>query len=189
MSIHPNLNSLTIEAIDEYIMVAKYCVETRKDDGGIYGYPATLLLFCVIDAIGNGLRAGREPFGILKEAPFNCALNDHQIKTLETWYRNPLSHNGMIAPGVCLSPEEIGDAFVVIDDEPVKIRVKPLCDLVRWAWDEVDKPALTSTWRSGRLPRNSSLNLGPSATASVTLTITGTQHPAPASTGSRTKKP
>ncbi|SPE17480.1 hypothetical protein SBA5_100078 [Candidatus Sulfotelmatomonas gaucii] len=189
MSIHLNLNSLTVEAIEEYLAITKYCVETRKNGGGIYGYPATLLLFCVIDAIGNGKRAGKEPFRILKEAPFNCRLNDAQIKTLETWYRNPLAHEGMIAPGVCLSPEESGDAFAVVGDEPVQIRVKTLYNLVRAAWDQIDKSTLKSNWGPRRLPKNLNPTASPSATASVQIAVTGSLSQAQRGASSATEKP
>ncbi|MGB8032130.1 MAG: hypothetical protein WCF30_20970 [Terracidiphilus sp.] len=189
MSIHLNLNSLTIEAIEEYLAIAKYSVEKRKDDGGIYGWPATLLLFCVIDAIGNGQRTGKEPFRILKEAPFNCRLNDVQIKTLETWYRNPLAHEGIIAPGVCLSPEETGDAFAVVGDEPVQIRVKPFYNLVRAAWDQLDKSKLKRNWEPRRMPKNWNPTASQSATASVTIAVTGTLSQFQQGASSSTKKP
>lgn len=81
MGIHPNVNSLTVEVLEEYLDIAKHCIATKKGDGGIYGYPATLLLFCVIDALGNCLISGKEPFRVLKEAPFNCKLTIRQIKT------------------------------------------------------------------------------------------------------------
>ncbi|MGH9562694.1 MAG: hypothetical protein ACRD3S_14680 [Terracidiphilus sp.] len=147
MTIHPNVNGLTIEAIEEYLDIAKFCISSKKQDGGIYGYPATLLLFSVINAIGESQTAGNEPFRVLKEKPFGCQLNDRQIKKLEQWYRNLLTHNGMIAPGACLSPEDRGDPFKFDRDEPVMIRVKPLYTLVRNAWDQFDKANVNAMWR------------------------------------------
>ena len=44
---------MSIEAIDEYLAIAEHCVSMHKANGGIYGYPAVLLLFCVIDALRN----------------------------------------------------------------------------------------------------------------------------------------
>jgi hypothetical protein len=148
VAIHPSVSSLTVEAIEEYLDVAKYCVDNKKPDGGIYGYPAVLLLFCIVNAIGRSLNHGKAPFRILKTEPFSCRLSDPQIKQLEEWYRNPLVHNGMIAPGACLSPEESGDAFTITSGEPVLIRVKPLYDLVRAAWDHLDKSKMNSRWRA-----------------------------------------
>jgi hypothetical protein len=146
MAIHPDASSLTAEAVEEYLDIAKLCITTKKQDGGIYGYPATLLLFCVIEALGNSLIADNEPFRVLKRAPFNCPLNDRQVKQLEQWYRNPLAHNGMIAPGVCLSPEDGGTPFTFNSNEPVLIRVKSLYNLVHGAWEQADKVKLNHRW-------------------------------------------
>jgi hypothetical protein len=146
MAIHSNTNSLTAEVIEEYLSIAKLCITTKKQDGGIYGYPATLLLFCIIEALGRNLIVGKEPFRILKASPFNCKLNNHQVKQLEQWYRNPLAHNGMIKPGVYLSPEDGGAPFTFISDEPVLIHVNSLYNLVQCAWEQVDKARLNNVW-------------------------------------------
>jgi hypothetical protein len=148
MAIHPNTNSLTVEVIEEYLDVAKMCIDARKPDGGIYGYPATLLLFCVINALGANLLKSNEPFQVLMHEPFNCKLSNGQVKKLETWYRNLLAHNGMIAPGVCLSPQDTGEPVHFDQGEPVLIRVKALYNLVRAAWEHVDKSSLDSKWLS-----------------------------------------
>lgn len=147
MSLHSNVNSLTIEAVQEYLDVAEHCVRNKKGDGGIYGYPATLLLFCVINAIGESTIEGNEPFRVLKAEPFNLSLSDTQVKQLEQWYRNLLTHNAMIAPGAILSPEECGDPFVFASNEPVMIRVKPLYNSVHTAWDRLDKTKMNCDWR------------------------------------------
>jgi hypothetical protein len=148
MAIHPNANSLTVEAIEEYLEVAKMCIDARKQDGGIYGYPATLLLFCVINALGASQLRGNEPFQVLTQPPFNCNLSSGQVKKLEIWYRNLLAHNGLIAPGVCLSPEDGAEPFHFDHGEPVLIRVKSLYRLVHAAWQQIDKVNLNSGWKS-----------------------------------------
>jgi len=53
MAIHSDLRSMSVEAIEEYLAIAKHCVSTRKSNGGLYGYPAVLLLCCIIDPLGN----------------------------------------------------------------------------------------------------------------------------------------
>ncbi len=53
MAIRSDLRSMSVEAIEEYLAIAKHCVSTRKSNGGLYGYPAVLLLCCIIDALGN----------------------------------------------------------------------------------------------------------------------------------------
>jgi hypothetical protein len=53
MAIHQNLAEA--DAIDEYIELARIGLNFKKPDGGCLGYPSTLLLFCVIDALSNHL--------------------------------------------------------------------------------------------------------------------------------------
>jgi hypothetical protein len=173
MAIHLNANSLTAEAIEEYLDIAKLCIDTKKHDGGIFGYPATLLLFCVINALGESLCKGNEPFQVLMQPPFNCNLSRDQIKKLEMWYRNLLAHNGMIAPGACLSPDESGDAFVFVASEPIQIRVKSLYDLVRAAWDQVNRAMLNSSWKHHTNPEIQNPILLPGATPSMPVTASG----------------
>jgi hypothetical protein len=48
--------TLAIEAIDEYLLVARHCVEQQKPQSGIFGYPAALLLLCIVNALGTYLR-------------------------------------------------------------------------------------------------------------------------------------
>ncbi len=188
MAIHPNANSITVEVIEEYLDIAKLCIATKKYDGGIYGYPATLLLFCVINALGESLCRGNEPFQVLMQPPFNSNLSRDQIKKLEKWYRNLLAHNGMIAPGVCLSPDENGDAFVFVANEPMQIRVKSLYTLVRAAWDQVNKAMLNSGWKHHTNPEIQNPILLAGATASMPLTASGSNYvPAPGTINGRKK--
>ena len=71
MAIHLKASSLAIEAIEEYLTIAEYCIAAKKDDGGIYGYPATLLLFCVVNVMGNNLLPGNERFRVLRWPHFD----------------------------------------------------------------------------------------------------------------------
>ncbi|HTU45708.1 MAG TPA: hypothetical protein VMF91_11635 [Bryobacteraceae bacterium] len=188
MAIHLNANSLTVEVIEEYLDTAKLCIATKKQDGGIYGYPATLLLFCVINALGSSLIAGKEPFRVLNEAPFNCGLDNRQVKQLEQWYRNLLAHNGMIAPGSCLSPEEGHAPFTFSSDEPVLIHVKSLYNLVRDAWDKLDKVKLNSNWAGSKNLEIKKPILLPGATASMSVTASGSIYMPPQRANSGAKK-
>jgi len=179
MAIHPNANSITVEAIEEYLEVAKMCIDARKQDGGIYGYPATLLLFCVINALGASLLRGNEPFQVLMQPPFNCNLSRDQVKKLEIWYRNLLAHKGMIAPGVCLSPEDGAEPFHFDHGEPVLIRVGSLYSLVRATWQQVDKVNLNSEWKSPTsLTITNPLDFS-NASASVPVTASGSPYVPP----------
>ena len=53
MAVHNDLPPMAREAIEEYLTIANYCVTTRKPNNGVYGYPAVLLLFSVVDALSN----------------------------------------------------------------------------------------------------------------------------------------
>lgn len=188
MAVHPNATSLTVEVIEEYLDIAKMCIATRKPDGGIYGYPATLLLFCVINALGNSLIGGNEPFRLLKQAPFKCGLDDRQVKQLEQWYRNLLAHNGMIAPGTCLSPDDSGAPFSFDTEELVLIRVKPLYAMVRSAWERIDKTRLNSGWKFSTNPtiRNPVFLRG--ASSAMPVTASGSMYAPPRTANDRAKK-
>jgi hypothetical protein len=105
MAIHSELKDLAIDATDEYLTAAKACVQARKPaDGGILGYPAMLLLFCVTDAIGHSpilkVKGGDVRLGVLKHPIFGLNLTDKQIGNLKQMYRNRLAHNGLLTPGV-----------------------------------------------------------------------------------------
>jgi hypothetical protein len=90
-------------------------ISSRKPDGGIYGYPTTLLLFCVIDAISCHLGHPDYSLGVLSDPLFGFKGN---VQDLKNWYRNLLAHNGMIAPGTILTVEETGDAIELITESP-----------------------------------------------------------------------
>src|SRR5687768_4802798 len=131
MALHPNAASMTIEAIEEYLLAAKICLGHQKEDGGGLGYPSTLLLFCVVEALGTYLIKEKEPFRVLNTPCFGLTLEVEQIKQLEKWYRNPLAHNAMIVPGVCLTLESTGEPFAFsASGEPTAIRLKPFYTLV-----------------------------------------------------------
>src|SRR5947209_2420992 len=117
MAIHEHLSTMAIEAIDEYFEVARYCVEQQKPQGGIFGYPATLLLLCVVNALGTYLRKERvviegkeqpitqgEPFRVFNHSILNLNLTMEQIKKIEKAYRNQLAHAALIEPGAWLTP-------------------------------------------------------------------------------------
>ena len=59
------------------------CIDARKQDGGIYGYPATLLLFCAFNALGASLLRGKGPFQVLMQPPFNGNLTNRLYRVAE----------------------------------------------------------------------------------------------------------
>jgi hypothetical protein len=155
MALHSNAATLTIEAIEEYLATARYCLDVVKPGtGGCFGYPATLLLFCVVNAMGGYAIRGNEPFRVLNTPCFGSNLTPTQVKQLEKWYRNLLAHNGMIAPGTILTPETEGEPFEFSKaGEPTLIRVKLFYALVLKAWAAFDKTLIDATRRPEQNPK------------------------------------
>jgi hypothetical protein len=59
MAVHTTLAGLGREVIGDFLIAAEMCVEHKKPDGSILGYPATLLLLAITDAIGHERNVGR----------------------------------------------------------------------------------------------------------------------------------
>jgi hypothetical protein len=129
---------MSVEAIEEYLAIAEHCISTRKTNGGLYGYPSVLLLFCIIDALSNYVGHPKNTLrGIRSIFP---GLTKKQIQDLKNWYRNLPAHQAIIMPGTQLSAEPTGTPIEFgPDGEPTHIRVIPFYQLVRRGWDAFDK--------------------------------------------------
>lgn len=111
MAIHPNLQSMLKESLPEMLLVAKYCVEFRKDTNtwpapGCYGYPAALLLLSIADSIGSYVEQGKikNHFKILNNKDYyGLNLSDEEIRIMLDNYRNLLSHNTVVSTNVGLN--------------------------------------------------------------------------------------
>jgi hypothetical protein len=146
MAYHEEAASVVTEAIDEYLLMAEYGINFRKASGGILGYPTALLLLSVIDILGSYAVASKEHFLVLSQPCFGLQLTVAQIKRIEHWYRNLLAHNGFIAPGTVLRPDDDGEPFTLDSHgEPTVLRVKPLFRAVKLAWERFDKSLLDAT--------------------------------------------
>jgi hypothetical protein len=87
-----------------------------------------------------------------------------------------------------VGPED-GDApFTFSSDEPVLIRVKSLYNLVRDAWEKLDKVKLNSNWEVSTNPEIKNPIFLPSATATMPVTASGSIYLPPRRANSRTKK-
>ena len=152
MAAHSNPRSMSIEAIDEYLAIAEHCISTRKTNGGVYGYPAVLLLFCIIDALGNYVGHAKNTLrGIQSIFP---DLSEEQIKHLKNWYRNQPAHQAIIMPGTQLSDDPIGTAIEFDSDgEPTHIRVIPLYRAVKSGWEAFDKSTINPTFEQNQAPK------------------------------------
>ena len=156
MAIHPNLWELSQEAIEEYLLTIRACLSHRKPGGGCLGYPATLLMLCLIEAFGTFLRGEEvvidgkrqritqgEPFRVLNHSLFALDLTTAQMKTIEKAYRHRLAHNAMIDNGSWLIPQN-GPAPFVFENGQVGILVFKLCDILEAAWSKFDKGRIRS---------------------------------------------
>jgi len=142
MAIQKDLAALSSEVIEEYLAIAEHCVTTQKAPGAIYGYPATLLLFCTVDAMTVYLGGKNNTFTAFNEPLFSLCFSSDELKRLANLYRHLLAHAAAIAPGVILTPEDSGDAFEFNVNEPTRIRVPAFYHLVKKAWGAFDKSKL-----------------------------------------------
>lgn len=110
MAFHPNIPSMLGESLPEMLLVAKYCIEFRKDTKiwqatGCYGYPAALLLLTITDSIGSYIekRSVENHFTVLMNKSFySIDITREETKVLYE-YRNRLSHNSVLDLDVQLS--------------------------------------------------------------------------------------
>jgi hypothetical protein len=168
MAVHRDLQSLNVEAIDEYLAVAEHCVTTTKRNGGIYGLPALLLLFCIVDALTVN-SGGKEH--TLQKLTSVIPMTDKQLKSLREWYRNLLAHQAVIAPGTMLSTVDGPPIEFNSNGEPTYIRVIPFYQAVRELWESFDKSALNPPVPATKLPKT------PMGTPSIHAPgITGCNH-------------
>ena len=137
MAIHLNPQSMLQESLVEMYLVAKYCVEFRKDTNiwavpGCYGYPSALLLLSIADSIGSYVidtKATRPHFDILKHADYyNLSVSDADISAIYTKYRNLLSHNSVMATEAVLSIGNLDDPVFEIKDNKPYLNLVPFLE-------------------------------------------------------------
>ena len=150
MAIHKDTSSMLRESLQEYLKVAEYCIQFRKDpkewrEGGCYGYPAAVMLFCILDTIGS-YHHGRKEFKVqidgkeksinkdgyhfffvLNSPYYNQSLSEADIKNLYDNYRCLLMHNGAMAfDHFLLSDPSLRQPFPIRNDG---VRKVPLVNL------------------------------------------------------------
>jgi len=134
--------------IEEYLTTARMCIDKPKPGGGFLGYPATLLLLCVVDSIGNALLPPNRQstrLDILLQPPFSITpLTGDQVEDLTHWYRNSLAHTATLPANVVLDTQAHGQPFDFDTNHALTlIRVPVLYDVVLEAWNRQDKTAFT----------------------------------------------
>jgi len=124
MALHPNTVSLLNESISEYLQIAEYCITTKKDNGGVFGFPGAALLLIIVDTVGSYYRGdktmkikidGNEKtitstnnhFYILNSDYYGLNLSEREIKRVHKNYRNLLLHNSALAMEHFLSVENL----------------------------------------------------------------------------------
>lgn len=167
MALHEDSASMAIEAISEYIEVSESCLKAKKSDGGCFGYPAALLLFCVTNALGvylcgDNIRIdGRtqtitrgQPFRVLNHSIFGLDLKSAQVKLLEECYRNRLAHNAIIEIGAVLihAPGQLSRPFAFASNQLQIINLDSFYRLVNLAWKKFPRSRI-ETWAKQRRAR------------------------------------
>lgn len=167
MAVHNDLPSMSREAIEEYLAIAKHCVTTRKPNGGVYGYPAVLLLFSVVDALSNYAKHPKHSFLAMKDVV--PSLSNAQIKSLAQWYRHLPAHQAIIMPGTKLTVDEPGAAIELNSGgEPTHIRVEQLYEAVEKAWKNFNPAGVNPSYQKQQAPKQ------PIGTTAQPLSASGT---------------
>lgn len=148
MAVHSTTASLLKESLTEFVRAAEFCVAYRKDDkwgqaqvGGILGYPAVALLFCVADSIGSYHRgkpgfvvlvdgknvpitnASHHHFYIFNSEYYGLALTESSIKKLHKNYRSLLLHNSALAMNHVLFCGDQADPPFILDSSKIHVNV------------------------------------------------------------------
>jgi hypothetical protein len=136
MAIHEDELSMLRESLPEYLRLARIGIETKKENGGVLGYPSATILFAVVDAIGSHLRKAEgvevytvtvegkprpisgtaHHFHALNSPYFGLDLKESEIERLYNLSRSPLTHNARLGFGVRLTVDRsIPEVFVFQD--------------------------------------------------------------------------
>ena len=141
--------------IEEYLDAASICIKTSKGDGKILGYPAALLLLCVIDAIGNAYfkensqKNKSTRLDVLYAEPFKDHLSSlfgeteidknkcEKIKSLTHFYRDALCHTGTLPYNIHLDSNMNESAPIFGGSLEIQcINVPMLFKVVKAVWDQ-----------------------------------------------------
>jgi len=128
MAIHGNKIGLVKESLIEMLHLAEYAVTYRKTDkaiwgdnatGGILGFPATVVLFSIIDCLGSYfannenfnvvidgkscfIRNASQHIYILNSRYFNLDLSKIDLDNIYGNVRSTLTHNSLLPEGYIL---------------------------------------------------------------------------------------
>lgn len=122
------------ESLTEMLLVAKYCIEFRKEvppwsAPGCYGYPAALILLSIADSIGSYVEQGNveNHFKILNNKDYyNLNLDNEALRAVYDYYRNTLSHNAVLAPNVVLDIGQNNEMVIQKTNNSYLLKLVPL---------------------------------------------------------------
>lgn len=125
------------ESILEMLLVAKYCIEFRKDVSlwsapGCYGYPAALILLSIVDSIGSYIEKGNveNHFKILNNSDYyNLGLSKQSLRVIYDHYRNTLSHHSVLTQNIILDIGQAEDRVFEKIDSVFILKLVPLFNL------------------------------------------------------------
>lgn len=158
---------MSVEGIEEYLAVAHHCITTRKANGGIYGFPAVLLLFCIVDALS--VNTGARLHSLEKIGCVVPGLSQRQIKNLRRWYRDLLAHQAVIAPGAVLSDADGTPIEFNSSGELIHLRVIPFYEAVKGMWESFRQSTINPAVHAQNSPKTAMMTTNAPG-------ITGCQH-------------
>jgi hypothetical protein len=143
MAVHQTLTSMLRESLPEYVAASRLLLDARKPDGGCLGYPAAVLLFAIVDAIGSYHEGSNEIFlvdgqnlkikgtsthiRILNGPLFDLHLTKPQLELVYDAGRCFLAHNALVAPSAGLMLE--GDVPFTFTSERAFVHLDALWKL------------------------------------------------------------
>lgn len=136
MAIHDSVQSMLSESLQEMIFVAKYCIESQKNDiwgsSGCYGYPAAIILLSVVDSIGSYILKGniKNRFKILNYTEYyNLKLDDDTLEIVYDYYRNTLFHHSVLTPNIMLDIGQPNEKIIQKINSRYLLRLRPFYDI------------------------------------------------------------
>jgi hypothetical protein len=139
MALHLSHTSMVKESLPEFVEVAEYCINYRKDPqkwsaSGCYGYPANVLLLVIADAIGSYVIGGktRQHFDILNHHDYyNLQLDERLVTKIYEAYRCLGTHNAVLGKDVMLDIGEDSGPIFLIKDEKIWLFLRPFLNLTK----------------------------------------------------------
>jgi hypothetical protein len=157
MALHASFYTMAIDGINEYLEASENCLNFAKRDDGVLGFPATLLLFCITNALGVYMAGetvtisgrpqritAKEPFRVFNHELFDLRLEHAQIKHLEKAYRNALAHTAIIDLGASMVAHVDGPVFIFRPQGGVRINLASFQKYVAAAWSRFPKERIKS---------------------------------------------